>query len=145
MVQSTAALNTVLVKKIMWYFSFSFPAWNIHTIVTYISKFFTSGFPVVKKNNTVLVKIICCLGSSVSEEYTACVFRRLSEDGSSVIIQNSIHTGWFGLYVEVQNLVLFGLKWYHEMEEGWGYYGLVVLEVWYSKPYSIEIKLCFSL
>jgi len=39
---------------------------------------------VVKKNHSVLVKIICCLRSSVSEEYTACVFRRLSEDGSVV-------------------------------------------------------------
>jgi len=64
----------------------------------------------VKKNIKVLVKIICCLGSSVSEEYTVCVFRRLSEDGSNVIIQNSIHTGCFGVYVEVRILVLFRLK-----------------------------------
>jgi len=53
----------------------------------------------------------------------------VSEDGSNVIIQNSIHTGYFGVYVEVRILVLFRLKFYHEMQEGWGYYGLAVLDV----------------
>ena len=39
-------------------------------------------------------------------------------------------------------LVFFELKWYNEMEGGWGYYGLVVSEVWYHTPYCIAIKLC---
>jgi hypothetical protein len=38
------------------------------------------------------VRIACGLESSVSEEYTASLFRRLSEDGGSMFIWNSIHT-----------------------------------------------------
>jgi len=34
----------------------------------------------------------CGLGSSVSEEYTDCVLRRLSEDGCSMSVPKSIHT-----------------------------------------------------
>jgi hypothetical protein len=40
-------------------------------------------FTVVDKRNVVLVRITCNVGSSVSEELTVCVFRRLSEDGGS--------------------------------------------------------------
>jgi hypothetical protein len=39
---------------------------------------------VVKKQKIVYVKITCGLGINVSEEYTACIFRRLSEDGDSI-------------------------------------------------------------
>jgi hypothetical protein len=38
-------------------------------------------FTVVKKHNVVWVRITCGLGSDVWKEYTACVFRRLSEAG----------------------------------------------------------------
>jgi hypothetical protein len=47
---------------------------------------------VVKKQKIVYVKITCGLGSSVSEEYTACVFRRLPEDGGKMFIQKINHT-----------------------------------------------------
>jgi hypothetical protein len=33
----------------------------------------------------------CNLGSSVSEEFTVCVFKRLSEDGGSWFFQSSIN------------------------------------------------------
>jgi len=46
------------------------------TIVTYISNFFASGFH--SGEETYGVGYTCGLGSSVSEEYTACVFKRLS-------------------------------------------------------------------
>ena len=36
-----------------------------------------------------------CLG-----EYTACVFRSLSGDRGSLFIGNSIHTRYFGVFVE---------------------------------------------
>ena len=88
-----------------------------------------------KKHNMVWVKIICGLGSSVSEKYTACVFRRLSEDGGIMLIKNNIHTICFGTCVTLKC---------HEMEGGRVWYGIVVLEV-YPTPHSIEIKTCFSL
>ena len=40
-VQSIAALNTVLLKKKCGTCHSVFPAWTIHTFVCYISKFFT--------------------------------------------------------------------------------------------------------
>jgi hypothetical protein len=46
------------------------------TIVIYISKFFASGFH--SGEETYGVGYTCGLESSVLEEYTACVFRRLS-------------------------------------------------------------------
>jgi len=39
---------------------------------------------VVKKNNIVLVRRACVLGSSFSEEYIICIFRGLSENGGSM-------------------------------------------------------------
>ena len=64
----------------------------------------------VKKHNMVWVRIAYGLGSSVSEEYTACVFRRLSEDGGSMFIQNSIHTRQFGVCVEGHNFSAFQIE-----------------------------------
>jgi hypothetical protein len=59
---------------------------------------------VLKKHNVVCVRIITCgLGSGLLERYTACVFRRLSEAGGSVFIQNSIYNGWFGVCMEGHN------------------------------------------
>ena len=63
-------------------------------------------FTVVKKRNMVYVRTICGLGSSVSEEYTACVFSRLSEERCSKFIQNSIHTR-FVVCVEGHNFNAF--------------------------------------
>jgi len=42
-------------------------------------------------------------------------------------------------------LALFGLKLYHEMEGDGVWYGIIVLEVLYPTPHSIDIKLCYSL
>jgi hypothetical protein len=42
------------------------------TLLSYISRFFTAGF-----HN---VRIACGLGRHVSEEYTSCIFSKLSED-----------------------------------------------------------------
>ena len=86
-VQSSAALNTALVKKIMWYL-FSFPSTNHPNFCHLYSLLQVSTL--VKKYNIVQVKVTCGLGSKVSEEYTACVCRRLSEDGGSLFIGNSI-------------------------------------------------------
>jgi len=57
------------------------------------------------------VKITCGLGSSVSEEYTACVFRRLSEDGGVVCLFRtvSIPDDWVSVW-KYTILVLFRLK-----------------------------------
>jgi hypothetical protein len=46
----------------------------------------TSGFHSAEEKNMVYVRITCGLGSSVSEEYTVCVFRRLSEDEGNMFI-----------------------------------------------------------
>jgi len=51
-VQSTAALNTVLVKKIMWYFSFIFPSMN-HPQLGHLESKVLQVFTVVKKHNVV--------------------------------------------------------------------------------------------
>ena len=79
-VQSTAALNTVgkennvaLVMQDSQYES------STPFSVIYPS-FVFQVFTVVKKQNMVKLRIFCGLGSSVSDYYTACVFRRLSED-----------------------------------------------------------------
>ena len=52
-----------------------------------------------------------------------------------MLIKNSIHTICFGACVRLKC---------HEMEGGWVWYGIVVLEV-YPTPHSIEVKTCFSL
>jgi len=52
----------------------------------------------------------CGLGSSVSEEYTNCVLRRLSEGGCSMSVQTSIHTRLFGVCVERHNFNAFSFK-----------------------------------
>jgi hypothetical protein len=82
---------------------------NHKKIVCYISKF-SKFFTVVKKNNMVYGRTIYGLGSNVSVEYTACIFRRLYEDGCSMFIQNSIHTNDL-VYVSKDTISLFfGLK-----------------------------------
>jgi len=43
-VLSPSALNTVLVKEIMWYWSFSFPNMKHSHFFTCILKLFTAGF-----------------------------------------------------------------------------------------------------
>jgi hypothetical protein len=43
----------------------------------------------VNRHN-VLVRITYDLGSGVSEEFSVCIYRRLSEDGGSLFLQNSI-------------------------------------------------------
>jgi hypothetical protein len=90
-VQSCAALSSVgKENSVVLVIQFS-----QHEPSTLLSLIFQSTlrmvFTVVKKNNMVWVEITCGLGSSVSEKYTACVFSRLSEDGSCMFIQNSIH------------------------------------------------------
>ena len=101
-VQSTAALNTVLVKKIMWYLSFSFPIMNhphyCHLYFEVLYFRFSSGEESVG------------LGSNVSEKYTACVFRRLSEVGGIIFIKNSIHTRCFGACVGVHKFSAFQIE-----------------------------------
>ena len=57
--------------------------------------FLLQFFTVVNKHNVVQVRITCGLGSSVSEEFTVCIFRRHSEDGDSLFPQNSIHSKLF--------------------------------------------------
>ena len=49
-------------------------------------------FTVANKHDVVQVRITCGLCSSVSEEFTVCIFRRHSEDGHSLFPQNSIHS-----------------------------------------------------
>jgi len=58
------------------------------TSSSYLLQVFTVG----KKHNMVYVRKNCGLESSISVEYTACVFRRLSENGCTIFIQNSIHS-----------------------------------------------------
>jgi hypothetical protein len=84
-VQRTAAFSTVLVKKIMWYLAFR----------------------VVNKYNIVQVRITCGLDCNVSDEYTACVFSRVSEKGCSRFIQKSIHTRCFSVRAEEHNVFRF--------------------------------------
>jgi hypothetical protein len=97
-------------------------------------------FTVVKKHNVDLVRITCGLVSSVSEEYTACVFRRLSDDGGSMFLWNSIHTRLFGVGAEGHNFNAFWIK--NEVME-WKadgvWYGMVVLGV-YPISHSTEIR-----
>jgi len=49
----------------------------------------------VKKHNMVW--------GAVFQRHTAFVFRRLSENGGGMCIQNRIHTRWFGVCVEGYN------------------------------------------
>ena len=60
-------------------------------------------FTVVDKRNVVLVRITCNVGSSVSEELTVCVFRRLFEDGGRMFLLNSIHSRLLCFWVERHN------------------------------------------
>ena len=60
------------------------------------------------------------MGSSVSEEFTVCVFRRLSEDGGSWFLQSSIHSRLFCVCLEGNSPSACWLKLRHEMERGQG-------------------------
>ena len=63
----------------------------------------------VKKHNTVYVKIIFGLGSKVSETCTACVFRRLYEGGAVCQFRTvSIPDDW--VCVEVNNFSAFQIE-----------------------------------
>ena len=61
------------------------------------------GFTVVSKHNMVKVWVTCNLGSSVSEEFTVCFFRRLSENGGRMFLQNGIHTRMLCVCVQGHN------------------------------------------
>jgi hypothetical protein len=47
------------------------------------------------------------MGSSVSEEFTVCIFKRHSEDGGSLFLQKSIHSRLFFDCVEGNNPIAF--------------------------------------
>ena len=74
------------------------------------TRFFASGFTVVNKRNVVYVRITCGLGSSVSEIFTVCIFRRYSEDGDNLFPQNSIHSKLFCVCVEGNNASAFWIE-----------------------------------
>jgi len=59
------------------------------------TRFFASVFHSGEKHDDCYVRITCGLGSSVSQEFTVCIFRRHSEDGDSLFPQNSIHSKLF--------------------------------------------------
>ena len=63
----------------------------------------------VNKYNVVYVRITCGLGSSVSEEFTVCIFR-CSKDGDSLFPQNSIHSKLLCIYVEGNNASAFWIE-----------------------------------
>ena len=56
----------------------------------------------------------------VIQFYIACIFRRLSEDGGSIFIKNSIHARWFGVCVEGHNFSAFWIEVCHGIVGGWG-------------------------
>jgi hypothetical protein len=60
----------------------------------------------------------------MSEEYTACIFSRLSEDGDSIFLQKSIHTRLFGVGAEGHNLNAFWIE-----NEVMKWFGVVFLGV----------------
>jgi hypothetical protein len=84
------------VVQTLWYYSCVGKGHNVVLVIqfsqhepsTILSFIFLGSllqaFTVVKKHNVVQVKITYGLHSSVSEKYTACIFRRLSEDGGSM-------------------------------------------------------------
>jgi len=72
--------------------------------------FLLQVFTVLNKYNVVKVRITCGPGSSVSEEFTVCIFRRHSEDGDSVFPQNSMHSKLFCVCVKGNNLSAFWIE-----------------------------------
>jgi len=64
----------------------------------------------MNKHNVEYVRITCGLGSSVSEEFNVCIFRRHSEDGGSLFPQNNIHSKLFCVCVEGNNLSTFWIE-----------------------------------
>jgi len=119
-VRSTATLNTVLVKKIMWYLSFSFSSLNHpHLCLLYLQVLY---FRFSHGEETYMVdgRITCGLGSSISEEYTACVSGGcLKMDVVCLFRTVCIPDDLLSVWKDTIS-VIFGLKWCHEMEWRWG-------------------------
>ena len=72
--------------------------------------FLLQVFTLVNKYNVVWVRLTCGLGSSVSEEFTVCIFWRCSEDGDSLFPQKSIHSKLFCVCVEGNNASAFWIE-----------------------------------
>ena len=96
------------------------------------------------------VRITCGLGSSVSEEFTVCIFRRHSEDGDILSLQNSIHSMLFCICVEGNNLSVFWIEMTSLNWRGTGFglnscFGRMILHVtFYRNMISFSVNHKFS-
>jgi hypothetical protein len=80
----------------------------------------------------------------MSEKYTACVFCRLSKDRHSMFFRTVSISDELVSVLKDTIAVVFELKLCHGCKGVGLWYGIVVLEVSYSTPHSIVIKICFS-